>query len=476
MDERAAAATLKRKREDEEEQEHSDESAGEAEQPKAVQDAQAPKAKKRKAEGKSIESSKNKESPQETVDDRRRRKIEERAAKRERKREKKAKAKEKLDRQKAKKQGELAESLPQKKEAQELHLQIPVDLGAAPAEDSGEDSAPASPSTAVSEELVEVFSPPHESGTSSTSSIHLASLEETITASGPAPSKHPQLLPTELPPAPISTPIEPDTAKSARERLQQALSQFRAHRKADGTDGRAPKNRQELLDQRRRKEEAKKAAKKEQKRREREEEARRQDEEIARRFSPGGSGSLLESPRSPIIGDDNNSNNNFTFGRIAFADGTNFDSTSTSAITSQQTKRGPKARDTASQLALASAKKSRLATLDEDTRADLEQKDMWLNAKRRAHGTSGERDDTSLLKKALKRQQSQKRKSEREWTERTEGVKKAQDARQKKRTENLARRKDEKGSKKAGKHGVKVKRPGFEGSFKGRTGGGKRKS
>ena len=96
---------------------------------------------------------------------------------------------------------------------------------------------------------------------------------------------------------------------------------------------------------------------------------------------------------------------------------------------------------------------------------------MWLNAKRRAHGERV-RDDTSLLKKALKKQQGQKKKSEKEWNERTEGVQKAQYQKQKKRTENLAKRKDEK----QGGKGKKLKRPGFEGSFKGRTGGGKKKS
>jgi len=39
---------------------------------------------------------------------------------------------------------------------------------------------------------------------------------------------------------------------------------------------------------------------------------------------------------------------------------------------------------------------------------------MWLNAKKRAHGERV-RDDTSLLKKALKRQESAKKKSEKEW-------------------------------------------------------------
>jgi len=97
---------------------------------------------------------------------------------------------------------------------------------------------------------------------------------------------------------------------------------------------------------------------------------------------------------------------------------------------------------------------------------------MWLHAKKRAHGEHV-RDDTNLLKKTLKRQQGQKKKSEREWTERVEGVQKAQHARQKRRNDNLAKRKEEKGAKTGGGN-KKVKRPGFEGSFKGRTGGKKK--
>ncbi|KIW69242.1 hypothetical protein PV04_05129 [Phialophora macrospora] len=473
MDERAAAAALKRKREageDEDETNGSPEpgDGDDLEQPKAVHDAQQPKMKKRKVDVKN-------KSETETPEDRRRRKAEERAAKRERKKEKKAKLKEKTERQKAKKREAHGEpnapdpgksSAKTKKEAKELQLPTPVDLTApmGQAEDAAQHDGPLrveSPSTASSaaaeEELAEVFSPQHESGVSSTSSIQPASIDETIKN-----EEQTNLLPRTGPPT-----SQIDTSKDPRQRLHEALSQFRAERKADGTDGRAPKNRQELLDQRRRKEEARKAAKKEQRIREKEEEARRQDEEIARRFSPGGSGSLLASPRSPIIGD-NNGSNNFTFGRIAFSDGTNFDP-STSEVVDSHKRKGP--RDPASQLQLAQAKKERLAALDEEKRTQIEQKDMWLNAKRRAHGERV-RDDSSLLKKALKRQQGQKKKSEKEWTERLEGVKKAQETKQKKRTENLAKRKDE---KRAGK-GKKVKRPGFEGSFKGRTGGGRKKS
>ncbi|OCT47842.1 60S ribosome biogenesis protein Rrp14 [Cladophialophora carrionii] len=472
MDERAAAAALKRKREAGEDEDESAESPNrgdgdDLEPTKAVLDAQQPKQKKRKVDV-------NTKTEPETPEDRRRRKAEERAAKRERKKEKKAKAKEKAERQRAKKREAQGQFNPpsndtspakRKKDAKELQLKTAVDLTTPEgrAEEAAHDDRPhraESPSTASSEaeeEAEEVFSPQHESGVSSTSSIQPASIDETI---------KPDEQTNSFPPPTTST-NQVDTSKDPRQRLQEALSQFRAERKADGTDGRPPKNRQELLDQRRRKEEARKAAKKEQRAREKEEEARRQDEEIARRFSPGGSGSLLASPRSPIIGD-NNSSNNFTFGRIAFSDGTSLDP-STSDVVDPHKKKGP--RDVASQLQLAQAKKARLAGLDEEKRSEIEQKDMWLNAKRRAHGEHV-RDDSSLLKKALKRQQGQKKKSEKEWTERMEGVKKAQETKQKKRTENLARRKEE---KRAGK-GKKVKRPGFEGSFKGRTGGGRKKS
>ncbi|OAP65321.1 hypothetical protein AYL99_01293 [Fonsecaea erecta] len=469
MDEREAAAALKRKRDTEEEEPDGSPTPAEGsemEQPKAIQDAQAqaPKPKRQKTEKLGAGQTTDTQDVDDSPEDKRRRKAEERAAKRQRKRERKDKAKQKLERQKAKKRE--AEQLDDphkealKKEGKkELNLQIPVDLEVPTQRDSHPGAA--SPSTASSEdEPEEVFSPQHESGTSSTSSIQPTSLEEPVKIK-PSVSLTPTTVPSSKDDSDAMT-------KTPRERLQEALSQFRAERKADGGDGRPPKNRQELLEQRRRKEEAKKAAKKEQKRREKEEEARRQDEEIARHFSPGGSGSLLASPRSPMLGDNrsssptSNSANNFTFGRITFEDGTQLEPSSTSAV-EEHKKKG--VRDTATELKLAEAKKARIAGLDEEKRLDIEQKDMWLNAKRRAHGEHV-RDNTSLLKKALKRQQGQKKKSEREWNERLEGVKKAQDTKQKKRAENLAKRKEEKGSKKG-----KVKRPGFEGSFKGRTGG-----
>ncbi|EXJ94582.1 hypothetical protein A1O1_02978 [Capronia coronata CBS 617.96] len=499
MEERAAAA-LKRKRTDDEELQDDeppvDETLG-LEVPKALQDAEAVVSKKRKIEAKTTtDTNTNTAQPkEESAEDKKRRRAEQKAAKRERKRDQKLKAKEKLERQKARKAGVQPGESPAttatapRKTKKEVHLKEPINLDVE--EPMPETAADDHESTASSEadQAEEVFSPQHESATSSTSSIQPATIDETLESQQPEQKPHqqpPQQASSDIDAAqPTSSNSNPShTSQTPRERLQAAISQLRASRKADGGDGRvAPKNRQELLEQRRRKEEERKAAKKEQKRREKEEEARRQDEEIARRFSPGGSGSLLASPRSPILGDNasasgsgsnanNNYNFNFSYGRIAFEDGSKFDPT-TAEIVEEHKKKGP--RDPASALKAALAKKERLTSLDEQKRQEIEQKDMWLNAKKRAHGEHV-RDDTSLLKKALKRQQGQKRKSEREWSERLQGVQKAQDARQKKRTENLARRKDEKKSSGGGvKKDKKVKRPGFEGSFKGRTGG-KRKS
>lgn len=460
MDERAVSSKRKRDTDGDADEDAGSDSAllqdTELELPKAVQDAQGPKPKKQKTEVRTVTQSDGISGTEETEEDRKRRKMMQKAAKRERRQEKKNKAKDKLDRQKAKKIPVDQPVHAGSPGPNDVHLKEPINLelpSSVPLPDVVNDHES---SASSDEEQPEVFSPQHESGISSTSSIQPTTFHEVS----------PPLKPDQ---ANLTSSTDQSTSQTARERLQAAISHLRAERKADGPDGHAPKNRRELLEQRRRKEEEKKAAKKEQRRRDKEEEARRQDEEIERRFSPGGSGSLLASPRSPMIGD-NTSSNSFSFGRIAFEDGTQFDPAVSGAVEGHK-KKGPK--DKAAELQVALAKKNRLAGLDEDKRREIEEKDMWLNAKRRAHGDHV-RDDTSLLKKALKRQQGQKKKSEREWSDRIQGVQKSQEVKQKKRTENLNKRKEEKRGG-GGGGGKKVKRPGFEGSFKGRTGG-KRKS
>ena len=192
-----------------------------------------------------------------------------------------------------------------------------------------------------------------------------------------------------------------------------------------------------------------------------EEDARREAALASARDSPASS--ML----SPLI---RSPDNNFSFGRVAFADGQTL-TNDLSSLRETPKKKGP--QDAATALAASEKKRLRISGLDEEKQADIEEKDLWLNAKKRAHGEKI-RDDASLLKKTLKRKEKAKKRSEKEWSDRKDGVAKSQMMRQKKREENLRKRREEKGSRGKGKSkgkpaeskGKKAKsRPGFEGSF-----------
>ncbi|KFY58494.1 hypothetical protein V497_04794 [Pseudogymnoascus sp. VKM F-4516 (FW-969)] len=256
----------------------------------------------------------------------------------------------------------------------------------------------------------------------------------------------------------IKLPTDPDLLKA---RLAARIEALRAARKADGPNGAPARNRQELMESRRKKEEQRRAHKKELRNQARAEEDARREEALA---------SVRDSPASGIMSPAIHTAeaNNFSFGRVAFADGQQL-TDDLSTLLNAPKKRGP--QDPATALQAAENKRLRLAGLDDGKRADIEEKDMWLAAKRHAHGEKV-RDDGSLLKKTLKRKEKAKKKSEKEWGERKEGIAKGQAIRQKKREENLQKRKDskgvkgKKGGKPAPKKGAKPKsRPGFEGSF-----------
>ncbi|MCJ1477126.1 surfeit locus protein [Lambiella insularis] len=257
-------------------------------------------------------------------------------------------------------------------------------------------------------------------------------------------------------------------------RLQQRIEALRAARKADVIDGTPARSRQELMEQRRRKEEHRKAHKKEVRQKAREEELRQRDLALSR-----GSPLLSPAVKSPASGSNTipsslrahlETSNNFSFGRIAFDNGQTM-TTNLSAVIDPQKQKGPQDPQTA--LQAANNRTQRISALDPTKRADIEEKDTWLNAKKRAHGEKI-RDDSSLLKKTLKRKEKAKQKSGKEWGARIEGVEKGKAMRQKKREENLQKRKDEKGVKgkkakvkaKGAKKGKAKARPGFEGSFR----------
>ncbi|RMZ66009.1 60s ribosome biogenesis rrp14 [Pyrenophora seminiperda CCB06] len=255
--------------------------------------------------------------------------------------------------------------------------------------------------------------------------------------------------------------IDPQSHENFRARLNAKLEAMRAARKADGPDGRPARNRAELIETRRKKEAERKAAKKAQRQEAKEDEARQQAEEQLARIR-GGSGSPSIFPaRSP------ETERNFNFGKIAW-DGQQLDG-NLSGFLENRKKKGKSDAKTA--LEAAQKKQARINAFDEDKRKDIQEKDLWLAAKKRAQGEKVF-DDVNLLKKSLKRQQKQKDKSKQEWKERLTNVDQGKAAKQKKREENLKKRKEEKGQKgkkkAVKKPGKKVKRPGFEGTFKSR--------
>ena len=294
--------------------------------------------------------------------------------------------------------------------------------------------------------------PNTQSGTSSISSIAPPSI---AVECGPADESNKELKNSKASPEELTA------------RLQQRIDQLRAARKADGLDGNPARNRQELMEARRRKEGQRKVHKKELRNKAKEEEERRRELALSRGsplLSPISVTNAI-SPRSR----DPELTNNFSFARVAFQDGHRMDA-ALSNIIDPQRRKGP--LDPLTAIKATESKQARISHLDEAKRTNITEKELWLNAKKRAQGERI-RDDTSLLKKTLKRKEKAKKKSEKEWDERIEGLRKGQAMRQKKRDENIQKRRDEKrmqGRKKRGKGTVQKSkpkaRPGFEGSFR----------
>ncbi|KAF5677200.1 ribosomal rna-processing 14 [Fusarium heterosporum] len=251
----------------------------------------------------------------------------------------------------------------------------------------------------------------------------------------------------------------PADTTAIRARLAAKIEALRAARKADGPDGKPIRTRQELIESRRRKQELRKAHKQEMRTQAKLEEQRKREEALAT-SSPG-----IMSPAVEL----DEAASNFTFGRVAFGDGAQL-SRDLGHVLSQGKKKGPSDPKTA--LIKVQNQKKRLQELDPEKRADIAEKDVWLTARRRAEGEKI-RDDEALLKRAVKRKEVAKKKSEKAWRERSDGVKMAQRDRQRKREQNLQARRDDKLLGKAGKKkkkgsaaGAKKKgRPGFEGSL-----------
>ncbi|KAG7136033.1 Ribosomal RNA-processing protein 14 like [Verticillium longisporum] len=258
----------------------------------------------------------------------------------------------------------------------------------------------------------------------------------------------------------------PQDTSALKARLAARIAELQAARKAIGPDGKPIRTRQELIEAQRARQAQRKAHKQEQRRQARLEEERQRDEALA-----SNSPSIMSPALDHLLGDGAaEPPTDYTFGRVAFDDGTRMSRDLTHLLGNRK-KKGPSDPKTA--LLRLQNQKKKHAALDEARRDDIAEKETWLTARRRAEGEKI-RDDEATLKKTIKRKDKQKRKSEKEWKDRTEGVAHAKAEKQKKREANLKKRKDDKKLGKAGRKVVgaatkKKGRPGFEGgSFGGK--------
>ncbi|KAL2890810.1 hypothetical protein HOO65_010168 [Ceratocystis lukuohia] len=297
-----------------------------------------------------------------------------------------------------------------------------------------------------------------------TSNIPAPSTEESSTMTSGSSSndvEESQPQPTTEKPRLIKVPK--DTAEF-RERFAAKMAALRAARfKENNMEGKPVRTRHELIESRRAKQIARKAHKKEQR------QAAKRAEEVKREEALASNSPQILSPPGMEL-ELNDTAANLSFGRVAFGDGSQL-SHDLSYSLSRDSKKGPSDPKTAL-LKLQNAKK-RLAAMTPEKRAEIEDKEAWLTARRRAEGEKI-RDDELSLKKAVKRKERVKKRSEREWDDRLKGVEKAKADKQKKRETNLRKRIDDKlqrklekatGKKHSKSGGAKKKsRPGFEGS------------
>ncbi|PVH21664.1 hypothetical protein CXQ85_000648 [Candidozyma haemuli] len=254
-----------------------------------------------------------------------------------------------------------------------------------------------------------------------------------------------------------------------KEKLASKIQTLREKRRAPGTKGAAPlKSREQILAERKNKQELK-----------RQEKLKRKREEDEAEFVEGGNGDEDKSEGEDKSDDEND---DMLFGNIVFEDGSRVTSDLSKLRNgiAQKKKKGPANNDIKAHLVKLENKKRKLASMTPEEQASLKESDQWKNLMSQAEGVKV-KDDEKLLRKALKRKEKQKLRSETEWKERKQNVKDTIAARAKKREANLKARKDNKGKKgknqprlkkfsgvlkKGGKPKDGKKRPGFEGSAK----------
>ncbi|EPX75197.1 ribosome biogenesis protein Rrp14-C [Schizosaccharomyces octosporus yFS286] len=93
------------------------------------------------------------------------------------------------------------------------------------------------------------------------------------------------------------------------------------------------------------------------------------------------------------------------------------------------------------------AKRARIEKYDEEKKKKIEESDTWHRVLLQAEGKKLQ-DNEKLLKKTMKRKEKEKKKSSMAWLERNKAVHQTMALRQKKREENLQKRRDSKKSNK----------------------------
>ncbi|KAF7762436.1 hypothetical protein Agabi119p4_9029 [Agaricus bisporus var. burnettii] len=250
---------------------------------------------------------------------------------------------------------------------------------------------------------------------------------------------------------------ETNGIEALRNKLHIRMAEMRNKGRPAPTKG-EPGNRDELLEERRRQ----RAAMRERRRKETKERIKRAEEMKGKKnkdsreerkkgnytktqlLVPDQTTSQRSGPQSKMT--------NVTFGNIA----------GQSSKKSEKLKTTSDPQQALEQLA---ARKERLASMSEEKRAAIEEKEKWEKAEARLEGVKI-RDDETRLKKAAKRKEKTKVKSKKSWDERKEQVAASMAAKQKKRTDNIASRNERKKDKKKGKA-----RPGFEGKSFGKSSG-----
>lgn len=249
-----------------------------------------------------------------------------------------------------------------------------------------------------------------------------------------------------------------------REKLNFKISLMRDKRKAPNSKNTAPKSREQILEERRRKAELKRQEKLKRKHEEIEDDEEEEEEEEDDETDSDSDNDASDGKQKDVV-----------YGNIEFGDGSKL-TTDLKRLRSKKHK-GPANNDIKAHLLKLEQKKKKLANLSQEEQETLRDKENWQKMMLQVEGVKV-KDDEKLLKKALKKKEKQKLRSETEWRERKQIVKDTTAARQKRREENLKARRDGKGKK--GKNqprlrkftgtvntlANKKKRAGFEGSAK----------